>query len=246
MQAFIPSAGLGTRLRPLTNLKPKALVEIGGQTLLERAIRRVIAAGAHHIVINVHHFADQIVDFVAQHHWDADISVSDERQQLLDTGGGLHHAAPLFLADEPILIHNVDVLSAIDLGVLQTRHRQQHNLVTLSVSRRDSSRQLLFDENRLLAGWHNRQSDSYLWSNQPIDNATPLAYSGIALVSPQLPSLLPDNPDAYPIIPEYLKLAKTTRIGAYEHDSHRWVDVGRIETLHQLEEKYRSHGDFFA
>ncbi len=246
MQAFIPSAGLGTRLRPLTNLKPKALVEIGGQTLLERAIRRVIAAGAHHIVINVHHFADQIVDFVSQHHWDADIRVSDERQQLLDTGGGLHHAAPLFLADEPILIHNVDVLSAIDLGELLEHHEQQHNLVTLAVSRRDSSRQLLFDENRLLAGWHNRQSDSYLWSNQPIDNATPLAYSGIALVSSQLPSLLPDNPDAYPIIPEYLKLAKTTRIGAYKHDSHRWVDVGRIETLHQLEEQYRSHGDFFA
>ena len=246
MQAFIPSAGLGTRLRPLTELKPKALVEIGGQSLLERAIRRVIAAGAHHIVINVHHFADQIIDFVGQHRWDADIHISDERQRLLDTGGGLHHAAPLFVADEPILIHNVDVLSAIDLQQMLAQHLQQQNLVTLAVSRRDSSRQLLFDANRQLAGWHNRQDDSYLWSSQPIDNATPLAYSGIALVAPQLPAMLPAMPAAYPIIPEYLRLAKTERIGAYEHDSHRWVDVGRIETLHQLEEQYRSHGDFFA
>ena len=246
MQAFIPSAGLGTRLRPLTNLKPKALVEIGGLTLLERTIRRVIDAGAHHIVINVHHFADQIVDFITQHHWDADIRISDESQQLLDTGGGLHHAAPLFLDDEPILIHNVDVLSAIDLGELQTQHRQQHNLVTLAVSRRNSSRQLLFDKNGHLAGWHNRQSDSHLWSSQPIENAIPLAYSGIALVSPQLPTLLPASPTAYPIIPEYLRLAKTERIGAFEHDSRCWVDVGRIETLHQLEERLHSHGDFFA
>lgn len=246
MQAFIPSAGLGTRLRPLTDQRPKALVEIGGQTLLERTIARVIAAGAHHIVINVHHFADQIIRFVEQHHWDADIRISDERELLLDTGGGLRHAAPLFLADEPILIHNVDVLSAIDLQQFQAQHLQQNNLVTLAVSQRNSSRQLLFDNEKHLAGWHNRQSDSYLWSDQPIDHPTPLAYSGIALVAPQLPQLLPATPAVYPIIPEYLRLAKTEQIGAFIHDSKKWVDVGRIETLHQLEEQYRTHGDFFA
>ena len=246
MQAFIPSAGLGTRLRPLTDLRPKALVEIGGQTLLEHAIRRVVAAGAHHIVINVHHFADQIIEFVSQHSWDADIRISDERSQLLDTGGGLRHAAPFFLTDEPILIHNVDVLSAIDLAQLQTRHLQQHHLVTLAVSRRDSSRQLLFNADEQLVGWHNRQNGEYLWSGLPTENATPLAYSGIAVVSPQLPRLLPATPAIFPIIPEYLRLAKTESIGAFVHDCRIWVDVGRIETLQQLEEKYRIHGDFFA
>lgn len=246
MQAFIPSAGLGTRLRPLTNHRPKALVEIGGQTLLERAIRRVVAAGAHHIVINVHHMADLIVDFIEHRTWEADIRISDERNELLDTGGGLRHAAPLFLDNEPILIHNVDVLSAIDLTQLQEEHLRQGNLVTLAVSRRDSSRQLLFNTDGQLVGWHHRQNNSQLWSIHPVENTIPLAYSGIALVTSQFPQLLPVTPAAFPIIPEYLRLARSERIGAFTHDSRKWVDVGRIETLQQLEEQYRIHGDFFA
>lgn len=246
MQAFIPSAGLGTRLCPLTDSKPKALIEIGNQTLLERVIRRLTAVGIHHIVINVHHFADQICEFVARNSFSADIHISDERQQLLDTGGGLHHASSLFLPNDPILIHNVDILSTINLQALHHQHLQQHNLITLAVSQRNSSRQLLFNKSNQLIGWHNRQTDSYLWSDQPQDGATPMSYSGIAIVAPQLPALLPNTPAVYPIIPEYIRLAKTERISSFEHNSQQWADVGRIETLHQLEETYKKHGNFFA
>lgn len=246
MQAFIPSAGLGTRLRPLTDNCPKALVQVGNRTLLEHAISRVIDAGAHHIVVNVHHHAQQIIDFLTSHSWEAEIRISDEREQLLDTGGGLRHAAPLFLHDEPILTYNVDVISCFDLKDLYRKHLAESNLVTLAVSRRDSSRQLLFDADGKLTGWHNRQSNSYLWSSQPSGQVVEMAYSGIALIDPVLLQLLPQTPPPYPIIPELVRLAQERHIGALVHNCRDWIDVGRHETLQQLEQTYRRHGKFFA
>ena len=123
MEGFILAAGLGTRLRPLTNDRPKALVEINGVTLLERTIRRLEAANVKHIVVNVHHFADKVIDFIKSHTWQAAIDISDERELLLDTGGGLKKAAALFSGKDNILIHNVDILSDIDLQDLERHHK---------------------------------------------------------------------------------------------------------------------------
>ena len=163
MEGFILAAGLGTRLRPLTNDRPKALVEIPAgrnrerMTLLEHTIHKLEAAGIHHIVVNIHHFADKVVEFLASNHWQAKIDISDERDLLLDTGGGLKKAGALFSGKENVLVHNVDILSHIDLRKVEEFHRMQENLVTLCVSQRNTKRLLAFDEKGLLIG---RATDS--------------------------------------------------------------------------------------
>lgn len=234
MEGFILAAGLGTRLRPLTDDRPKALVEVGGVTLLERAIRRLEAAGIQHIVINVHHFADKVVKFIESDLSDgsdlsdrvgpARIDLSDERGLLLDTGGGLKKAAPRFSGQENILIHNVDILSDIDLQEVERQHVEQGNLVTLCVSRRDTKRLLEFDDGGLLLG---RKSEV---GGRNIE----LAFSGISVVSPELFPLLPEADHPYPVIDEYIRLShEGYRIGCYEHPGtpNHWLDVGKPETL---------------
>ena len=221
MEGFILAAGLGTRLRPLTNDRPKALVEVDGVTLLERIIRRLESAGINHIVINVHHFADKVIDFVNTHTWQARTDISDERDLLLDTGGALKHAAPLFSGREEVLVHNVDILSDLDLQAVERRHRSEGNLVTLCVSRRKTKRLLAFDERGLLVG---RADEG-------------LAFSGISIVSPELFALLPEADRPYPVIDEYIRLSQAGhRIGAYLHDPAHWLDVGKPETLKQAEQ----------
>lgn len=221
MEGFILAAGLGTRLRPLTNDRPKALVEVGGVTLLERTIRRLEEAGIRHIVVNVHHFADKVIDFVNTHTWQARTDISDERDLLLDTGGALKHAAPLFSGREEVLVHNVDILSDIDLQSVERHHRSEGNLVTLCVSRRKTKRLLAFDERGLLVG---RADEG-------------LAFSGISIVSPELFALLPEADRPYPVIDEYIRLSQAGhRIGAYLHDPAHWLDVGKPETLKQAEQ----------
>lgn len=215
MEGFILAAGLGTRLRPLTDDRPKALVEIDGVTLLERTIRRLEAAGIRHIVINVHHFADKVIDFVQSRQWQATLDISDERALLLDTGGGLKHATRLFSGEDNVLVHNVDILSDIDLQDVERWHREQGNLVTLCVSRRQTKRLLAFDADGRLTG----------------RAETGLAFSGISMTSPQLFGLLPDATSPYPIIDEYIALSKHYPIRCYEHNAERWLDVGKPETL---------------
>lgn len=221
MEGFILAAGLGTRLRPLTDDRPKALVEVGGATLLERAIRRLEAAGIDHIVVNVHHFADQVEDFVYRRRWSAAIDISDERALLLDTGGGLKHAAPLFSGHDNVLVHNVDILSDIDLRDVERRHRAEGNLVTLCVSRRPTRRLLAFGPDGLLRG---RADEG-------------LAFSGISVVSPTLFPLMPAADGPYPVVDEYIRLARAGhRIGSYLHAADRWIDVGKPETLKLAEQ----------
>ncbi len=234
MEAMILAAGLGTRLRPLTTNRPKALVEVNGTTLLEHNLNRLILFGFNKIVINIHHFPDMVKDFVKSRIFDAEILFSDEREQLMDTGGALKKAEPLFSGLEPVLIHNVDILTSLDLGQIYRGHIATDALATLLVSRRNTARQLLFDTFNQLVGWKNTSTLETLWSDNPVANAIPLAFSGIHIVSPELFHLLP-KAHPYPIIPEYLHLAKQHKILAYKHLAEQWLDVGKPETLKKAE-----------
>lgn len=230
MQAFLLAAGLGTRLRPLTDHKPKALVEIQGVPLLKINLDNLIRQGVSRIVVNVHHHADMIVDYLNHHTWDAEILVSDERDQLLDTGGGLKKAAHLFAPNEPVLIHNVDILSHIDLTAALKQHSHSMSIATLLVSSRNTSRQLLFDEHCQLVGWKDSRSGETRWVQEP----TPCeerAFSGIAIIEPTLLDLLPPANRPYPIIPAYLDMARNHRINYFEHKKEDWLDVGKPDTL---------------
>lgn len=216
MEGFILAAGLGTRLRPLTDDRPKALVEVGGITLLEHTIHTLEETGIRHIVVNVHHFADKVINFIGSHSWEATIDISDERDLLLDTGGGLKKASTLFSEKENILIHNVDILSNLDLQEVESFHNRNGNLVTLCVSKRQTKRLLAFNEEGRLVG---RAEEG-------------LAFSGISIVSPKLFALLPETDRPYPIIDEYIRLSgEGYRIGAFVHSPDHWLDVGKPETL---------------
>lgn len=216
MEGFVLAAGLGTRLRPLTDDRPKALVEVGGITLLERTIHTLEAAGIEHVVVNIHHFADKMRAFIGSHQWKVKVDISDESTMLLDTGGGLKKAAPLFTGAENILVHNVDILSEIDMRDVERKHKADGNLVTLCVSRRETKRLLEFDGEGRLVG---RAEHG-------------LAFSGISVVSPALFALLPEADHPYPVIDEYIRLGREGhRIGRYIHPADRWLDVGKPETL---------------
>ena len=235
MQAFILAAGLGTRLRPLTNTKPKALVEIQGTPLIKIAIENLIHHGATRIVVNIHHLGDQLLDYLLHNQWDADILISDEREQLLDTGGGLKKAQNFFLSNEPILIYNVDILSHINLANAITQHIDSMNMATLLVSNRNTSRQLLFDSNRQLTGWKNSTTKEAKWVKEPLNSYEQKAFSGIAIIQPELLELLPPADHPYPIIPAYLNIARNHRISYFEHLPQDWLDVGNPETLQRAQ-----------
>jgi NDP-sugar pyrophosphorylase family protein len=222
MEAFILAAGLGTRLRPLTDDRPKALVEINGQTLLEINIKRLADAGVKRCVVNVHYFGDMLVEYIASHNWPCPVLISDERQQLLNTGGALPHAAPLFSGNEPVLIHNVDILSDIDLAALEQHHIASGNLVTLCTSHRQTNRMLLFDSTGNLAG---------IYGQDNAEGLTPLPFSGVSMVNPQLFALMPPDDHPYPVFGSYLQIAKQHRIGYFMHPVGKWIDVGTPEAV---------------
>ena len=230
MEGFILAAGLGTRLRPLTDDRPKALVEVGGVTLLEHTIQRLEKAGIEHIVINVHHFAEKVIDFVGSHRWQASIDISDERSLLLDTGGGLKHASKWFSGRDNVLVHNVDILSEIDLRDVERLHRETGNLVTLCASQRETKRMLEFGEDGRLIG--RTTTDRPL----PAGHCS-FAFSGISVIKPELFTLLPEADHPYPIIDEYIRLsAEGHRISYYRHNAEHWLDVGKPETLEKAKQ----------
>lgn len=234
MKAMVLAAGLGTRLRPLTNDRPKALVEINGRTLLEITLTRLRDFGVTDVIVNVHHFAEMVVDYLAaQQNFGMNIAISREDELLLDTGGGLKKAAWFFLegaTDEPFLLHNVDILSAIDLQAMVRFHREQRALSTLAVQQRPSSRQLLFDERGLLCGRRFEREDrtELVRSAEPL---VPLAFCGIHVISPRmLNKISEDGP--FSIIDSYLRLAgEGEKIVAYRADGAYWRDLGTIESL---------------
>ena len=229
MKAMIFAAGLGTRLRPYTNNKPKALVEINGIPLLEYAINKVAKHGFKEIVINIHHFGDLILDFIRQRPFEGiQIHISDERALLLNTGGGLKKAAAL-LGSEPFLVYNTDVLTDLNLSDLYQYHLTRQSLATLAVRQRKSSRFLLFNDNQTLIGWKNNKTGEIKMSREstaPIE----LAFSGIHVIDPKLFHFTPDT-EVFSIIDVYLEAAKKNDILGFDHSSSKWMDVGRVKDL---------------
>lgn len=235
MNAMIFAAGLGTRLRPLTDSCPKALIVINGLPLLEIVIRRLEQAGARKILVNAHHFADQIFEFVRQRKAsDVMIHVSDERDLLLDTGGGLKNAAWFFDDGAPFFAHNVDVVSDIDLLALYQYHCAHPDaLATVCVTDRPSSRKLLFDSTGALCGWEHQGRGERKMARTPDDGTwQAFSFSGIHVMSPEIFRYMPEQP-VFSIIDVYLSAASTRRILAYPHDQGCWFDVGTPERLTQ-------------
>jgi NDP-sugar pyrophosphorylase family protein len=237
MKAMILAAGLGTRLRPLTDDCPKALVEVAGRTLLEIALTRLNTFGIRDVIINVHHFGDKVVEYLNVHkNFGLHIEISRE-DVLLDTGGGLKKAGWFFLddampADEPFLLHNVDILSAIDLRRLVQSHSEKKALATLAVQTRDSTRQLIFDENQRLCGrraGRGRESEIV----RPAANLQPRAFCGIHVISPRLLRTMQED-GVFSIIDLYLRLAASgENILGFAADEYYWRDVGKLEDLAQ-------------
>ncbi len=236
MQAMIFAAGLGTRLKPLTDSRPKALVEVGGKTLLERVISKLKDAGTGRIVVNVHHFAGQVKDFLNRNeNFGMDIRISDESERLLDTGGGIKKARTLFDTDSPILIHNVDILSNVDLKEFYNSNLE--NDATLLVSERKTKRYLLFDDDMHLVGWTNIETGEVRspYPNLQVDSCKRLAFSGIHIFSPRLFQLTDSFPDKFGIMDFYLNICNKVKIKACQKTDLRLLDVGKLNTLAEAE-----------
>ncbi len=242
MKAMVLAAGLGTRLRPLTDDRPKALVEVGGRTLLEITLTRLREFGVREVIVNVHHFAAMVVEYLAaKQNFGLRIEVSRE-DVLLDTGGGLKQAAWFFLKegrDEPFLLHNVDVLSTIDLAEMARFHSKHQALATLAVQERRSSRQLLFDANGLLCG-RRVEPEERTELARPAEPLESLAFCGIHVISPRVLAMMSED-GVFSIIETYLRLAASEeRIVAFRVDSAYWRDLGTAGSLEQAEADFRS------
>lgn len=229
MKAMILAAGLGTRLLPLTADKPKALIEVNGKTLLEICINNLISFGFNQIVVNVHHHAKQIIDFLHHSSFNAQIDISDETERLLDTGGALVHARYLLDQGEPFLVHNVDIISNIDLHNLYQYHLNSSALASLAVSKRESSRVFLFDDQMVLSGWRNMVTGKVVIIN-PSKMLTAFAFSGIHVISPQIFKHLPVKGE-FSIVDAYLKLSKEFLIQGVDLSHSDVIDVGKPDNL---------------
>ena len=242
-QAMILAAGLGTRLKPLTDSMPKALVPVGDRPLLDLNIRKLQAQGYDRFVVNIHHFAQQIVDYVAQQDYAPLVHFSDETEALLETGGGLKKAAPLFMDDEPVLIHNVDILDNVDYNWFSRQHQPDEDAVLL-VSRRKTKRYLLFDNAMRLMGWKNMETGEvkspyeYIRRTGLSQHGEPLnmfAFSGIHSFSPRLFPLMDRFPDRFSIIDFYLSVCHRSHIVGLLKDDLKVLDVGKLDSLHEAE-----------
>lgn len=252
LTAMILAAGLGTRLQILTHDKPKALVELNGKPLLQHCIENLIDNGFHHIVINVHHFGEQIIDFVVQHHFDADIKISDERKLLMDTGGGIVKATPLFKNSEAVLVHNVDIVSNVDFKTLGQNFLDSNDDAWLLTQDRETNRKLLFDENNQLIGWCNKEEGQFKWVNpagaalrqdqepqaseaqalrqdQEAGLITEMAFSGLHFFRSDLFAEFDVKPQS--VIDLYLSLARNHRIISKPIQPDYWFDLGKPEQL---------------
>jgi NDP-sugar pyrophosphorylase family protein len=243
MKAMIFAAGLGTRLKPLTDHMPKALVPVAGKPMLEHVIGKLKAAGFNEIVINVHHFANQIIDFLKEkNNFGIQIWISDETEELLDTGGGIKKAAHFF--DEPFLVHNADILSNVDLRTLYEHHLTSGNDATLLVSPRKTVRYLLFNDGNRLCGWVNKdtlQTKPEGFVYQP-EVQKEYAFGGIHIISPTLFNYMGDEwTGKFSIMDFYLKTCGIAKLGGYAKEDLQLIDIGKPDTLAKAEDFIRQN-----
>jgi NDP-sugar pyrophosphorylase family protein len=231
MKAMILAAGYGTRLKPLTDKKPKALIEIKGIPLIEIIIKRLIKYGYTDIIINLHHLAEQVVQFFEQkRYFGINIEFSDESSELLDTGGGILKAKWFFNDNQPFLVYNVDVVSDINLDHLLEYHLKNKALATLAVRDRQTYRKLLFDSDNQLCQWINTLTGEEKISREPANKSGLFAYSGIQILNPQIFKYITES-GAFSVIDLYLRLAKEHIIKGFVHNSGYWFDLGKILQL---------------
>jgi NDP-sugar pyrophosphorylase family protein len=244
MKALILAAGLGTRLMPLTASKPKALVEINGKTLLEITIRKLVAEGFDEIIVNVHHHALQVIDYLDNSRFENIIIViSDETQELLDTGGAILKAKWFLEGDEPFLVHNVDLISNISLKQLIAEHKKRGGMAILSVIDRETKRYFLFDTDLRLTGWTDISTGDIRWAGEPEEFAINLAFSGIHVISPEIFSLMKEK-GRFSIIDTYLKLASTHPIYGLKQEGATWFDLGKPEQIEVVAQFLNDNPDF--
>ncbi|MFP4556146.1 MAG: nucleotidyltransferase family protein [Bacteroidales bacterium] len=240
MKAMVLAAGLGTRLKPLTNNKPKALVEIGGKPLIAHVLEKMVASGFNHIVINVHHFAEQLSGYIKSNDFDADIYISDETHKLLNTGGGILNAKNFLKGDEPFLVHNVDIFSNINLKELMQFHAKMNPMATLAVGNRSSSRKFLFDKKMQLVGWRNLKTREAIYTRSSKKNFNELAFTGIHVVSPAFFSHV-NMKGAFSIVDAYLTLCKQHKLIGYDTSSNYILDVGKVESIDEAKDLLQRH-----
>lgn len=229
MKAMLFAAGLGTRLKPFTDKHPKALAEVNGKTLLEHNIRYLQRFGIEDVIVNVHHFADQIEQILNDNNgFGSWVTISDERNEVLETGGGLKKAAPYFEHEDNFVVMNVDVLTNLDLNKMIEAHTTSDAMATLAVMKRESSRQLLFDEYLMLCGWTNNNTGEQKIVREVLE-MQPLAFSGIQVLSNRMLDI--PFKGKFSIIDLYLHNARENIIRGYNHTGNIFIDVGKPESL---------------
>ncbi len=244
MKALIFAAGLGTRLRPLTDDRPKALVEIAGKPMLQHVIERVAAAGFDDITINIHHYGQMIIDFLEGHsNFGLNLHISDERGMLLDTGGGILKARQWLDGDEPFLVHNTDIVSTLDLAAFYRYHVEHDALATILVKERATQRYFLLDEDDRLCGWTNKATGEFKPDPEKLRDRPlrEMAFGGLHVISPRIFPLLEryrrQQGEKFSITPFYINECKHYLIHGYHPSSdYQWLDIGKPETLAQAQE----------
>lgn len=246
MKGMILAAGLGTRLKPFTNQHPKALAMINGKSLLQRNIEYLLSFGVQDIIINIHHFVEQIAEVIESNNgYGAQIFLSDERDELLETGGGLKKVEWFFSDNKPFVLMNVDVLTDMDLNAMIEYHKATGAIATLAVTRRETSRYFLFDEEAKLSGWKNMKTGEEIISRQA-EKYVPMAFSGIHILSPDIFPPLNSFPrdgvepvQKFSITNAYLEVCKSQPVVAYDHSCTKFIDVGKPESIAKAEEMFR-------
>lgn len=229
-KAMIFAAGLGTRFKPWTDKHPKALALVNGKSLLQRNIEYLQQYGIRDVVVNVHHFAGQVIDAVKSNNgWGSNIIISDETNEVLETGGGLLKARPLLEGNDPFITLNVDILTDLDINKLLAFHQQHKPLISFGVTNRQTSRYFLFDEHGRLCGWRNTKTGEEKISVQK-DNLVQKAYSCVVVFQPEVFGLIKQT-GKFSLTETYLDLAKDKLILGYDHSGDKLVDVGRPESV---------------
>jgi NDP-sugar pyrophosphorylase family protein len=227
MKAMILAAGLGTRLKPFTDSHPKALYVVEGKTLLEHAVEHLKTAGIKEVIINVHHFADQIIKYIhLNKNFGLDITISDETGELLETGGGVKKAGWFFDDCDCALIRNADILSDLDLLSMADAHVNSGAIATLAVRNRNTSRYFLFDEKMDLCGWENRKNGERIFARDVL-NTSAYAFSGIQVLDPEIFPMITEDGN-FSLTSLYLRLSKTQKIAGFPEIGEVWRDVGKM------------------